>query len=165
MLGNIVESAVSERLNLPGSFSRRASQFIRDKTGAGEVYAHFMFPEHLVKETRYLPTYAPVIACIRDIVDDVNDILSFFKESVVGSETNTHIMNRARASCCSPDDVLEQVCRDAAETIHVASDAVAGEEVVQQLLREFVNGYIMWHLCEDRYWIKEVGIVMTEGKD
>jgi hypothetical protein len=102
MLGNTIESTFAAGLKLPANFGQRASKFVRDKTGAGEVYAHFIFPEHLAAENSHLPAYAPFIACMLDIIDDVND---------------------------------------------------------------FINGYIMWHICEDRYRLKEIGLAMRLGQD
>lgn len=165
MLGNTVESTFAAGLKLPAKFGQRASKFVRDKTGAGEVYAHFIFPEHLAAENEHLPNYAPFIACMLDIIDNVNDILSFFKESVVGTEINTNIMNRARTSSCSPQDVLERVCEETVETIYAVSDGVGGKDVVAKLWKDFINGYITWHICENRYRLKEIGIVMSLEQD
>ncbi|KAJ5876181.1 isoprenoid synthase domain-containing protein [Penicillium soppii] len=165
MLGNTVESNVAAGLKVPAKFGQRGSKFVRDKTGAGEVYAHFIFPEHLAEENRHLPTYVPFIACMLDIIDDVNDILSFFKESVVGTEMNTNIMNRARTSCCSPHDVLKQICSETVEAMHVVSHAFEEKGVVGKLWKDFINGYIMWHICEDRYRLKEIGLAMRLGQD
>ncbi|GAB1191255.1 hypothetical protein APSETT444_000427 [Aspergillus pseudonomiae] len=165
MLGNTVEANLAAGLNLPAKFGQRASKFVRDKTGAGEVYAHFIFPEHLAEETRHLPTYVPFIACMLDLIDDINDILSFFKESVVGTEMNTNIMNRARTSCCSPHDVLEQICRETAETMYAVSNGIGEDGVIGKLWKDFINGYIMWHICEDRYRLKEIGLTMRLGQD
>ncbi|CAG7962703.1 unnamed protein product [Penicillium olsonii] len=165
MLGNTIESKVAAGLKLPAKFGKRASKFVRDKIGAGEVYAHFIFAEHLVEESRHLSTYVPFIACMLHIIDDVNDILSFYKESVVGTEANTNIMNRARTSGCSPHDALRQICGEAAETMDVVSDGLAGKRVTENLWKNFINGYIMWHICEDRYRLKEIGLAMTVGQD
>jgi hypothetical protein len=165
MLGNTVEAIFAADLKLPAKFGQRASKFVRDKTGAGEVYAHFIFPEHLAAENGHLPTYAPLIAGMLDIIDDVNDILSFFKESVVGTEMNTNIMNRARTSCCSPHDVLEQICGETVETMYAVSNAVGENGVVGKLWKDFINGYITWHICEDRYRLKEIGVAMSLGQD
>ncbi|KAJ5937102.1 hypothetical protein N7466_003552 [Penicillium verhagenii] len=160
MLGSTVESMFATGLKLPPRLGQRASKLIRDKTGAGEVYAHFLFPEHLAAENEHLPNYIPFIACMLDIIDDVNDILSFFKESVVGTEMNTNIMNRARTSCCEPHHVLEQICKETVETMDAVRNEIGEKGVVGKLWRDFINGYIMWHICEDRYRLKEIGIEM-----
>jgi hypothetical protein len=160
MLGNTIESDVAAGLKLPANFGRRASKFVRDKTGAGEVYAHFIFPEQLAEEGGHLSRYVPLIACMRDIIDDVNDILSFFKESVIGSEMNTNIMNRARASRCSLREVLQQICKETSETMYVVSNAFEEQDIAGKLWKDFISGYIMWHICEDRYQLKEIGLAM-----
>ncbi|KAJ5345240.1 isoprenoid synthase domain-containing protein [Penicillium brevicompactum] len=160
ILGNTIEADFAADMKLPAKFGQRASKFLRDKTGAGEVFAHFIFPEHLVEETGSMLSYAPFIPGILDFVDDVNDILSFYKESVVGSEMNTNIMNRARSSCCSPHDVLRQMCGDIAETMNVVSTGLAGKGISEKLWKDIANGYIMWHICQGRYRLKEIGLVM-----
>lgn len=165
MLGNIIEENVSQVLAHPIKLGQRVSKFVRDKTGAGEVFAHFIFPADLVDENVHLPTIVPFIAFILDVVDDVNDVLSFFKESVVGTETNTNIMNRARTSCCSPHDVLEQMCRETVESISAVSDGLGEKGIIGKLWKDFVNGYIMWHICQDRYRLKEIGLSMTLGQN
>ncbi|KAK9859158.1 isoprenoid synthase domain-containing protein [Penicillium brevicompactum] len=165
MLGNTVESNLAAGLNLPAKFGQRASKFVRDKTGAGEVYAHFIFPEHLAEESGHLPTYIPFIACMLEIIDDINDILSFYKESVVGTETNTNIMNRARTSCCSGHDILKQICGEVAETMNVVNTGLTEKGIAGKLWRDFVDGYIIWHICENRYRLKETGLMMKSGKD
>lgn len=165
MLGNTVESKLAAGLNLPAKFGQRASKFVRDKTGAGEVYSHFIFPEHLAEEGGHLSTYVPFIACMLEIIDDVNDILSFYKESVVGTELNTNIMNRARTSCCSSHDVLKQICGEAAETMNVVSTGLAERCIAEKLWKDFINGYIMWHISEDRYRLKEIGLAMRLEQD
>ncbi|KAE8149225.1 isoprenoid synthase domain-containing protein [Aspergillus avenaceus] len=166
ILGNTVEAIFAADLKLSSAkFGQRVSKFVRDKTGAGEVYAHFIFSEYLAAENRHLPTYVPLVAGMLDIIDDVNDILSFFKESVVGTEMNTNIMNRARTSCCSPHDVLEQLCGETVETMYVVSNAVGENGVVGRLWKDFINGYITWHICEDRYRLKELGVAMSLGQD
>ena len=61
ILGNTIEADFAADMKLPAKFGQRASKFLRDKTGAGEVFAHFIFPGHLVEETGSLLSYAPFI--------------------------------------------------------------------------------------------------------
>lgn len=160
ILGNIVEADLAKSLTLPAKFASRSSQFIRDKTGAGEVYAHFLFPDHLVTESEHLQTYIQFIRLIVDIINHVNDILSFFKESVVGSDENTHIMNIARAVGCPPLEILKKVCLEMTEAIKVIQVSLKDIPIVREIWNEFVNGYIMWHIYHDRYRLKELGLMI-----
>jgi hypothetical protein len=114
--GNIIEGRFPGGLTdtESGSGSSSAANFLRDKAGCGEAYAQFIFSEELVPEKEYLEMY---FACIPDIIrftNRVNDIMSFYKESVIGDEENTYIMNTARVSARPPVDVLQQACDEIA---------------------------------------------------
>jgi hypothetical protein len=160
ILVNIVEADLAKSLTLPAKFASRSSQFIRDKTGAGEVFAHFLFPDHLITESQHLQTYIQFVPLMVDIINHVNDILSFFKESVVGSDENTHIMNMARAVGCAPQEILKKVCLEMAEAIKVIQISLRDIPNVREIWNEFVNGFIMWHIYHDRYRLKELGLII-----
>lgn len=91
MLGNMVEETLAQSLTLPTNFASKSSQFIRDKTGAGEVYAHFLFSEALVDEDTHLKTYIQCIRVIVDIIDHVN-IYCLSSRSLWLEQIRTHIL-------------------------------------------------------------------------
>ena len=57
------------------------------------------------------------------------------------------------------------MCGDIAETMDVVSNGLAGKGIAETLWKDFVNGYIMWHICQDRYRLKGIGLVMRFGQD
>ncbi|KAF8534190.1 hypothetical protein BDD12DRAFT_896819 [Trichophaea hybrida] len=71
-----------------------------------------LFPEEL-----YLETYLPAIPSIIELVNGINDIMSFYKESVVGTEENTFMMNTARLHKRDPVVVLEDFCHEQVKLI------------------------------------------------
>ncbi|KAM4066295.1 trichodiene synthase (TRI5) domain-containing protein [Hirsutella rhossiliensis] len=160
ILGNMAEAGLAESLTLPVKFASRSSQFIRDKTGAGEVYAHFLFPEHLINEGESFKMYIQCVRAMIDIINHVNDILSFFKECVVGTDENTHIVNIAGAAGCAPQMILKQVCSEMSEAMKVVKNAFESMPQVAEIWHDFINGYIMWHIHHDRYRLKELGLLI-----
>jgi hypothetical protein len=60
--------------------------YIRYKTGISEVYSHFLFNEWEFPESEYLAVYLPVIPEIRIFFDAGNDVVSFYKENIVGND-------------------------------------------------------------------------------
>lgn len=163
ILGNMAEASLAKNLSLPTKFASKSSQFIRDKTGAGEVYAHFLFPEHLVNESEQLEIYIQCVRAMIDIINHVNDILSFFKECVVGTDENTHIMNIARAAGCAPQRILKNVCSEMTKAMNVVRNAFKISPQVAGIWNDFITGYIMWHVHHDRYRLKELGLVISSG--
>lgn len=80
---------------------------------------------------------------------------------MVGTDQNTHIMNITRTVGCSSQDVLEQVCSEMAEAMKVVTEAMEAMPEIRVIWKEFVNGYITWHIHHDRYRLKELGIVVA----
>ncbi|OBT86261.1 hypothetical protein VE02_05867 [Pseudogymnoascus sp. 03VT05] len=61
-------------------------EYFRLKTGIAEPFTHFCFPEALYPESEYLQIYLPALQDICDYINHTNDILSLYKESIVGEE-------------------------------------------------------------------------------
>ncbi|KAE8308289.1 hypothetical protein BDV41DRAFT_581572 [Aspergillus transmontanensis] len=100
----------------PSGFERQAHRFpsyLRNKTRASEVYAFFVFPESLFSESTSLGLYVHSIPGIIEVTNAVNDVISYYKEYVIGNEKNGLIVNEARVQMRQPAEVLYDICRDA----------------------------------------------------
>jgi hypothetical protein len=117
-----------------------------------------LFPEHLVEEREYLETYIQVVRQMVDFIDHVNDILSFHKEFDLAMDDKAHIMNLARVAGRNPQDILKEVCSEMAETIRITKDLLKDVPHVGEIWDEFVNGYIVWHIHQERYRLKDLGL-------
>ncbi|KAJ7758741.1 isoprenoid synthase domain-containing protein [Mycena metata] len=126
--------------------------FLRARTGVAPAYAVMIFRTLSGNMSRYMQVIADV--CL--FIDLTNDVLSFHKEEVAG-ETRNYIHNRAGVSRKLPTNVLAEV----------AEEAVAAQNRVTAALRAcrsegihawetFVQGYVAFHLTQDRYRLNEL---------
>ncbi|OQV04611.1 hypothetical protein CLAIMM_09466 [Cladophialophora immunda] len=170
LMGSIIEARFPNGLRQDSLtyIPSTAAHLLRDKAGAGEVYAHFMFPTHLAPEDRYLGKY---FVCVRDMMDWINftnDIMSFYKENValdVRVEENTYIQNRARCEGKPALEVLRDLCNEVVVLTESIRRGLKGEEVLEDIWENYVNGYILFHACDQRYRLNELGITFErEGQ-
>ncbi|OJJ75482.1 hypothetical protein ASPBRDRAFT_191711 [Aspergillus brasiliensis CBS 101740] len=151
----------------PSGFDHLARGFpsyLRNKTGASEVYAFFIFPESLFPESEFLGSYVHIIGGTIEVTNAVNDIISYYKESVIGDEMNGRIVSEANVQMRQPVDVLLEVCRDAG-TMHEHIKQKLGE-ADERLLRaycSFVDGLSAFHVLSERYRLSEIGITIKDG--
>lgn len=95
---------------------------------------------YLFPEEKYLSAIIPVIPDFIELVDMINDIMSFYKESVVGTEKNTYFMNTARMRGCSPVEVLEETCNRMAGLTKDATQSFDKFRDLQKVFIDFMDG-------------------------
>ena len=125
------------------------------------MFEQFLFPEEQFPEREWARIYLPFLPEFMKIVDGVNDVISFYKESVVGSEENNFIMNVARAERRKPEEVWRRLCKEQVEVRReiMASLRGYGHPGIEEVGRAFVNGYVGWHVQQKRYRLAELGII------
>jgi len=109
-------------------------------------------------EEKYLETYLPTIPDLTELTSYINDILSFYKESVAGKEENTYVMNTARMEDSDPVDLIKQVCKIQAAVAAEVCEALSPKPELREVAESYIRGYTMWHLCQKRYKLAELGI-------
>ncbi|KAL0480133.1 TRI5 [Acrasis kona] len=130
-------------------------RFLRFKTGASAAFAHLLFCEPMVPSSEFLNKYLMAIPDIIDFIDLGNDVLSFYKESVVGCETDTHFMEEAKVREVDVTSILKMY---SSECLKVRSriPIILGDEKLTSIFETFVNGYIMFHNTQNRYRLNEL---------
>ncbi|KAH8435115.1 uncharacterized protein LDX57_012744 [Aspergillus melleus] len=151
----------------PSGFERLAQNFpafLRRKTGDSEAYVLFNFPELLFPESEYLGLYIHSLPGAIEISDFINDIMSHYKESIVGNEQNTYIVNEARRQERSSAEILDQTCQNTwAMHQHLQQKLAAADERVLQAYCSFVDGMAGYHIVDPRYRLGEVGLAIKDG--
>ncbi len=171
VLGSIIEARFPRGLRGPG-VPFTAARLLRDKAGAGEVYAHFLFPTDIAPETIYLEKYFVHAREMMDFVNFTNDIMSFYKEHVIlvedlgEQEENTYIMNRARCEGKDALTVLRDLCSEVVGLEESVRKGFKGQGILEDVWEEYVNGYILFHASDERYRLGELGFVFArDGHD
>lgn len=139
----------------------RFPRYLRIKTGFAETYAHAIFPNDTFPEEQYRKLYLPALPPLCDIIDFTNDILSFYKETIRGTERINYICNVAKSTG-----------RSALQCLSDTSDAIENRVVeMRRILKphpallahanDYLAAYIGWHICTtSRYHLNEVEIIV-----
>ncbi|KIJ32779.1 hypothetical protein M422DRAFT_116187, partial [Sphaerobolus stellatus SS14] len=157
LMGYIIEGKYPEGITASVS-SARFPRYLRIKTGNSEAFWAFLWPEYLFPEETHLKLLIPTAPDIVEVIDTVNDILSFYKESVVGSEENTYIMNCARMKGTTPVEEIRREYKRQLELINDIRKALTENEKARAVWDTFIHGYLRWHLNMDRYRLDEIGL-------
>ncbi|KAJ9661065.1 hypothetical protein H2198_002224 [Neophaeococcomyces mojaviensis] len=156
--GCILELRLDQQFETPAhatSFPR----YFRLKTGYADPYAHFLFSEEMWAETKSLHQYLPCIPDLVNFINHVNDLLSFYKESIIGQERFNYVYNHARAQCVSPATALRDTAESTLSSIRNVREVLKQEPGLLRHVDRFVCGFITYHILCPRYHLGELGIL------
>ncbi|KAJ6028446.1 Trichodiene synthase [Penicillium herquei] len=142
------------------SFPRDAPDFpnyIRIKTGVAEAYAFMVFPEHLFSEEKYLGSYLPIISYLQAYLNSANDIMSSYKEAFEEEDCN-FVDNSAKMLGVTRIKALRKLCADTVELVGRLRCLSSTNSTLCVTIESFIHGYIMYHLCQRRYRLEELGL-------
>ncbi|KAF8220530.1 terpenoid synthase [Tricholoma matsutake] len=128
--------------------------YLRDQTGIGKAYALMAFPK-----TRKLP-FTDYIQAVPDMnywIATVNDFLSFHKEELAGEKGN-YIHNRAYVEDSTSMQVLTDIGRELLEAQASIFAVLTKSPRAAETWWIFERGCIAWHLGQDRYKLKDLGL-------
>ncbi|PWY75212.1 terpenoid synthase [Aspergillus sclerotioniger CBS 115572] len=127
-------------------------QFLRRMTGMGDAFAHLCFPRAL-----NIPPedYILLIPELDNFMDHVNDVLSFYKESIVGEEAENHILRHARLNGVSVQESVEHFMMLAEQSAGNIRRLAACTPELQRVMELFLQGYIRFNTECPRYRLKE----------
>ncbi|KAG7090688.1 hypothetical protein E1B28_009785 [Marasmius oreades] len=138
----------------PSSSPSSWPYYLRAKTGVAPAYAFMIFKTISGSMSRYMQ----VIADICLFIDLTNDVLSFYKEELAG-ETVNYIHNRAAVVGKLPIDVVSEVASEALaayDRVTAALQPTFQSDDAIRAWKTFVNGYVAFHMTQDRYQLKEL---------
>ncbi|KAF5357508.1 hypothetical protein D9758_012538 [Tetrapyrgos nigripes] len=147
---NVSTGVMFEKLGMKATESSYAD-FYRDISGAADLYSVFIFPKNLP-----ISTYIQAIPDLRIIINQVNDVLSFYKEEKAGDNANFISF------------LAESLQISKVEAFQVAADkAIAAHENIMRILspskeavecyQKFNHGYMAYHIYGKRYKLEELG--------
>jgi hypothetical protein len=139
----------------------RFPRYLRTKTGFAETYAHAIFPNDIFPERQFRKIYLPALSPLLDIIDFVNDILSFYKETVRGTEQINYICNVANATGTTARQSLQDTVDIVEERVHEVRRILEPHPQLLAHANDYISAYIGWHIrTSDRYFLNEVPIVV-----
>lgn len=142
--------------------------YLRLKTGMAEAYALFAFPESLFPESVFMPVYLPVIPGLVRYINLANDLLSYYKESVVGGEIFNYTVNYARTNDLTPVESLRETVSSLNACVANIRATLAGPDStgstdLHGAVTKLFSGYAVYHYSSARYRLSELGIPELEA--
>ena len=125
-------------------------QFLRTKSGIAELFVHFSFPQSLFPEEPSLQKYIFAISDVAYCAEGINDVLSFYKESVIGTERNNYVFTYARTHNITACAALEHRAQTTYEHLERIGKIFAEQDIeekdslevltVPQVVKYFIQG-------------------------
>ncbi|RPD62209.1 terpenoid synthase [Lentinus tigrinus ALCF2SS1-6] len=127
--------------------------YLRLKAGIASAYAHLNFTKSWGDATGNF--YLQVLPELELITVGINDILSFYKETLAG-ETDNYVHLRAAAERKPPLKVFKELVDENVESIRKIEKLAVCQEGLAEICHSYIMGYIEFHLVARRYRLEEV---------
>ncbi|KAI0670030.1 isoprenoid synthase domain-containing protein [Trametes maxima] len=131
----------------------RYSTYLRQKTGYGLAYAAFNFVKGWRDPCDNI--YLQLIPEIDQFACSLNDVLSFYKESLDG-ETDNYVHVRAGAEQKDPIAVLRELCDETLRVIDNIKALTTSDPQLNSICCSFLTGFIEFHLQAKRYKLEDL---------
>ncbi|KAJ5375424.1 hypothetical protein N7517_007430 [Penicillium concentricum] len=140
-------------LETAASFPR----YFRIMTGLAEPYTFFILTNDLWSEEN-INLFIQAAPDIMDLTDTINDLLSFYKESIVGDERNNYVYHRALSDCIRVSDVLHRLVEENTARIDNVKATVSESPALLQMVDAYIRGFVGFHVMRPRYKLNELEI-------
>lgn len=143
--------------------SPKFPNYFRVMTGLAEPYTFFTLQkDFFTPETlKLLIQAAPDIM---DYTDHVNDLLSFYKESIVSDDRNNYIYQQAIAQRTTVHEVLWNLVRQIMGYIDNINRTISTNPTLCKFIDAYLRGFIGFHMDIPRYRLSELDIPELAGK-
>jgi len=162
--GCLLEQRLNHKFQTP-AYATSFPRFFRLKTGYADPYAHFLFPEYMWQEKECLQVYLPCLPDLINYINHSNDLISFYKESILGNERFNYICNYAKAERIPVTEALRRTAEDTLESVRRIRKVLDGHPEMLQSVECFVQGFLTYHLLCPRYRIIETGVLQGDRED
>nr|UWK20044.1 trichodiene synthase [Trichoderma gamsii] len=131
--------------------------FLRRINGLGHCVGASIWPIELLDEEEHFLEITTAIAQMENWMVWTNDLFSFYKEYFTERDQTSLVNNYVACDGITMEQALDKLCKDtirsSEEIIQVFHDK---DPKMYEILSRFIQGYITWHLCDDRYRLVEV---------
>ncbi|TGO49986.1 hypothetical protein BOTNAR_0410g00120 [Botryotinia narcissicola] len=138
--------------------------YLRSKAGIGEAYAKFLFPEKYFPEATFLQRYIQATPDLLEINGFLNDVFSFYKESVVSTDRNKYVHNYAAVHSITAHEALEAIAANLAECVGRLRLLLSSELEIMKVINAFIEGYIAMNWLP-RYRLHECDLPKVLAQD
>ncbi|OTB01432.1 hypothetical protein M426DRAFT_64080 [Hypoxylon sp. CI-4A] len=150
----VLEARLETGRMVPTKGGQQWPWYLREKSGIGDAYAYFAFPKALCPDVL---SFMEAIADLSAFICLTNDILSFYKEEKA-CDSNNYIHNTARYEGKHARIVLKDTIMQVKAAVDRTRVVMKGKGPYEQVLNDYIVGYIGFHLKNGRYKLGEIGL-------
>ncbi|KAG9312187.1 isoprenoid synthase domain-containing protein [Chiua virens] len=118
----------------------------RQLSGLAEGYAYIALSRREIPVTEYVQA----IPELMQFINDINDIMSFYKEELAGEITN-RISTMAACDKDTPLGSFVKLAKLAVDRYHKLVEILEGSPAACEQIKGFCAGYLDFHLSSERY--------------
>jgi hypothetical protein len=145
--------------------SPRFPEYFRSMTGNPEGFVYLIVPRGICAGyDERMNLFVQAVPELIDFTNKVNDILSFYKESIVSTERNGYVYHRAEANQVPVLECLNGMVDEVHGNIRHIQTMLKGDPDLSEAVNAYIRGYIGFHVIEPRYKISELGVSCLTGK-
>ncbi|KAJ8456874.1 hypothetical protein ONZ51_g11863 [Trametes cubensis] len=153
LLGMVIECA-TEGAQRIGPRSMLYADFLRRKTGFGTSYALFNFVKGWRDPSDLC--YLQLIPAMDRYICGINDVLSFYKETLRGDTDSSYVYLRAAAEAKEPLAVLQQLVEETVADVFHMRAMTSADSQVAEICDKHLMGYLEFHMIAERYGLGEL---------
>ncbi|KIJ55730.1 hypothetical protein M422DRAFT_152137, partial [Sphaerobolus stellatus SS14] len=126
--------------------------YLREATGVATPFATFGFTK---SQGFQAMDFIQALPDMEYWLNLSNDLLSFYKEELQG-ETRNYVHTRSQNENKSPIEVLSEIKEELVASRNTIYAALAHNSEALAIWKAAEQGYIHWHLTQDRYNLREL---------
>ncbi|OAA77947.1 trichodiene synthase [Akanthomyces lecanii RCEF 1005] len=147
-----------EQYNFPGyhgSFDYPG--FLRRINGLGHCVGASLWPKDQFDEQVLFREITSAVAQMENWMVWVNDLLSFYKEYDDPRDQTSLVKNYVTTYGITLGEALEKLIEDTLLSSKQMMAVFADKDPqLKETITRFMHGYVTWHLCDNRYRLKEI---------
>ncbi len=130
--------------------------FLRRLNGLGHCVGGTLFPAEQFDEQTLFTEITTAIAHIEHPMVFLNDLLSFYKEFDDPRDQTSLVRNYCHVKEISLNEALEKLTCDVVHCCEQLAVFEGKDPNVKATVEAFFQGYVTWHLCDDRYRMNDI---------
>ncbi|KEY64043.1 Tri5 [Stachybotrys chartarum IBT 7711] len=139
----------------PGSFDYPG--FLRRMNGLGHCVGGSLWPKENFNEQEHFLEITSAIAQMENWMVWVNDLMSFYKEFDDPRDQTSLVKNYVVSEGITLNQALEKLTQDTLQSSEQMMVVFSQKDPkIMDTIECFMHGYITWHLCDNRYRLKEI---------
>lgn len=132
--------------------------FLRRLNGLGDICGGSLFPAQNFDEKSLFEEITTAIAQMELMIVFINDMISFYKEFDASRDQVSLVTNLCQIKSITLSEAFGQLTADTIHSVERLRAIFDGEKTpaVKISIHAFVQGYVTFHFCDERYRMREV---------